>query len=86
MRPSLRSHAEEILKTLRDIATDIAANEVVRNMAKETANEMFHDPQLRTILAKTVQDVLSDPAPLQQTLQRNWRVIPVGVSLQPCSR
>ena len=69
--PVLESHTEEVLELVRAIARDIASNEVVRKVAKDATSEMFHDPELRRILAKCIEDVFTDSEPFRETLKRN---------------
>lgn len=70
--PIIEGHTEDILEMVLRIVKEVAMNAQVKRFVRESAEAMFHDPELRELVNQTVQDVFTDVAPLREAMRRNW--------------
>jgi hypothetical protein len=70
--PILERHSEDILSALKASSVAIWQNVAVQKLARESASELFRDPELRSILGDVMREAFSDTGPMQEVLRRNW--------------
>jgi hypothetical protein len=73
VQPVLESRAEQIVRVQQQILADVARNERVRQVVRESLMEIAADPEVHQIAWNIVQEAIVQNPRLRETLERRWR-------------
>ncbi len=71
--PVLNAHTDEIIDLQRQILTDLASNEKIRQVVRKNLTQVIDDSEFRSIVWQITREVLVDNPRLHQALERRWR-------------
>jgi hypothetical protein len=73
VQPALESRIDAIVRVQQQILADVARNERVRQVVRESLTDIAADPEVQHVAWSIVQEAIIDNPRLHETLQRRWR-------------
>jgi hypothetical protein len=73
VQPVLESRVDAIIRVQQQILADVARNERVRQVVRESLLDIANDPELQHVAWSIVQEAIIQNPRLRETLQRRWR-------------
>jgi len=71
--PVLESHTDDFIHLQQQIISDVARNERVRRVVRQSVIEVADDPEVQRLAWRIFREALVDNPRLRETLERRWR-------------
>lgn len=71
--PELEEHSDDLVDLVRQIVKDVAANTKIRTAFRSNLTSIVDDREFQQIVWKILQDVLSDPQPWREVMDKHWK-------------
>ncbi len=71
--PILKSHTDDFIRLQQQVLADVARNERVRQVVRESLLDVADDPQVQRVAWNIVQEAILENPRLRETLERRWQ-------------
>lgn len=70
--PELERHSDQLITVVKDVLSDAARNRKIQDAFRQNLKDIIDDPALQRIVWRIMQDVLSDPEPWREVMEKHW--------------